>query len=337
MKYREIGSTGITVSELGFGVWTVGTSWWGNKDRDTGLNLMRQAFDRGITYFNTADTYGNGEAEVMLHDALGDKRDQIVIATKFGYDIYNHAPSAEHKERPHDWSPQYMRKALEESLRRLGTDYIDLYELHNPRIDAIQKDDLWAELEKAKDAGLVRAFGAALGPAIDNRQIDEANESISRRSATPQIIYNLFEQQLGRGIFETARRHGESVIVRIPHASGLLDGTVRADTTFEAGDHRNFRVTTDERKKAWQEDGLKKLDIIEPWMTEGRTIGQAAIQFILHERCVASVLPNIYGEEGLLDFTSYDSARPLSDGEYGRLIELYDENFGLARREAVAG
>lgn len=336
MEYRQIGNTDITVSTVGFGVWTVGTSWWGMKKREAGIDLLRQAFDRGITYFNTADTYGNGEAEAMLREALGSKRDEIVIGTKFGYDIYRHPVSADHKERPHDWSPKYMRMALEQSLMRLGTDHIDLYELHNPRIDALMKDDLWAELEKVRDAGLVRAFGAALGPAIDNRQIDEGVATITARGATPQIIYNLLEQQLGRGIFPTAREHGASVIVRIPHASGLLDGTVRQDTTFEAGDHRNFRVTTDERKRAWQEDGLKKLEQLEEFILEGRSIGQAAIQFILHEPTVASVLPNIYGEEGLLDFTGYDTARPLSDEEYDRIQRLYDNNFGLEPRAVAA-
>jgi aryl-alcohol dehydrogenase-like predicted oxidoreductase len=336
MEYRTIAGTDIKVSTVGFGVWTVGTSWWGVKDRQPGLNLLQKAFDQGITYFNTADTYANGEAETMMHEALGSKRDKIVIATKFGYDIYKYPVSPNHSERPHNWSPYYMRTALEQSLRRLGTDYIDLYELHNPRVDAIMKDDLWAELEKAKDEGLIRAIGTALGPAIDNRQIEEANESISRRGATPQIIYNLFEQHLGRGIFDTAHKHGTSVFVRVPHASGLLDGTVRRDTVFEEGDHRNFRVTTDEKKRAWQEDGLKKLDVIEPWLTEGRSIGQAAIQFILKEPSIVSVLPNIYGEEGLMDFSTYDSARELSDSDYERLLKLYDDNFGVARREPVA-
>lgn len=337
MDYRTIGGTDITVSAVGFGVWTVGTSWWGMRKREVGLDLLRHAFDQGITYFNTADTYGNGEAEAMLREALGTQRDKIVIGTKFGYDIYRHPVAADHKERPHNWTPEYMRLALEQSLRRLGTDYIDLYELHNPRLDAIQRDDLWAELEKVRDLGMVRAFGVALGPAIDRRQIEEANDAIVRRGATPQIIYNLFEQHLGRDIFPTAREHGNSVIVRVPHASGLLDGTVRKDTTFEEGDHRNFRVTTDEKKRAWQEDGLKKLDHLEEFLTEGRSIGQAAIQFILREPSIASVLPNIYGEEGLLDFTGYDSARPLSDEEYERVQRLYESNFGLEHRVPVTG
>lgn len=89
MEYRQIGGTDLTVSTVGFGVWTVGTTWWGVKDRDLGISLLRRAFDLGVTFFDTADTYSSGDAEVILKEALGDKRDQIVIGTKFGYDIYS--------------------------------------------------------------------------------------------------------------------------------------------------------------------------------------------------------------------------------------------------------
>ena len=141
MQYRQIGGTDVTVSTIGFGVWTVGTTWWGVKDRAVGINLLRRAFDLGVTFFDTADTYNAGDAEIILREALGDKRDEIVIGTKFGYDIYTNPESQGQQERPHDWSPAYMRKALEGSLKRLGTDHIDIYQLHNPRIDAIRNDD----------------------------------------------------------------------------------------------------------------------------------------------------------------------------------------------------
>src|SRR5205814_1200434 len=120
----------------------------------------------------TADTYSNGDAEVILREALGHVRQDIVISTKFGYDIYSNAERPGQQERPHDWSPSYLRKALEGSLRRLGTDHIDYYQLHNPRVDAIFKEDLWDELDKAKRAGLIRAYGTALGPAFDLRQVE---------------------------------------------------------------------------------------------------------------------------------------------------------------------
>jgi aryl-alcohol dehydrogenase-like predicted oxidoreductase len=335
MQYRTIRGTGIEVSTVGFGVWTVGTSWWGITDRQTGIDLLRRAFDLGVTFFDTADTYDGGNAETILREALAEHRDEIVIATKFGYDIYNHPESQGQQERPHDWSPAYMRMALEQSLKRLGTDHVDLYQLHNPRLDAIRDDELWAELQRAYDEGLVGALGVALGPAIDARQIDEAVEAIDRRQATPQIIYNLLEQDLGRGIFPIAARHGASVLVRVPHASGLLDGSVRRDTQFAAGDHRNWRVTSSERRRAWLEEGLLKVERLSH-LTQRRSIGQLALQFVLHEPGIASVLPNIYDVEGLEDFCGYDSAQPLTEAEYEEIQALYNRDFDL-RPAAVKG
>lgn len=334
MKYREFKGTGLTVSEVGFGVWTVGTTWWGVKDRADGIALLRRAFDLGITFFDTADTYASGDAETILAEALGDKRDQIVIGSKFGYDIYNHPDRPGQQERPHDWSPGYMRKALEQSLRRLGTDHIDLYQLHNPRIDAIRKDDLFEELERVKEAGLIRAYGVALGPAFDLRQAAEGVESIQLRAAPPQIIYNALEQGIGEPIFPVARERGVSVVARVPHASGLLDGSVKRDTEFAPGDHRNWRVTTNARRKAWLEDGLVKVEQLD-FLLDGRTIGQAAIQFILHEGMMASVLPNIYDHAGLEEFAAAPETRPLSDDEFERVQALVARNFGLPEPAGV--
>jgi aryl-alcohol dehydrogenase-like predicted oxidoreductase len=329
MEYREVKGTDLTVSAVGFGVWTVGTTWWGVKDRQVGINLLRRAFDLGVTFFDTADTYASGDAEVILREALGDKRDQIVIGSKFGYDIYNNPDRPGQQERPHDWSPGYLRKALTESLKRLGTDHIDIYQLHNPRIDAIRNDDLFDELDKVRREGLIRAYGTALGPAFDMRQATEGVESVRLRHAPPQIIYNLLEQGIGAEIFPVAREHEVSVFARIPHSSGLLDGTVKRDTEFEPGDHRNWRVTTNEKRKAWLEDGIVKVEQL-GFLEEGRTMGQAAIQFILHEPSIASVLPNIYDEAGLEEFAGATDAKPLPDEEFARVQTLHAENFGLA-------
>jgi aryl-alcohol dehydrogenase-like predicted oxidoreductase len=334
MQYRDIRGTGLQVSTVGFGVWTVGTTWWGVKERQTGIDLLRRAFDQGVTFYDTADAYDHGNAETILQEALGEHRDEIVIATKFGYDIYNYPDSQGQQERPHDWSPAYMRKALEGSLKRLGTDHIDLYQLHNPRIDAIRNDELWAELDKAKSEGLIRAIGTALGPAIDVRQIDEAVETITLRGAVPQIIYNFLEQDLGRGVLPTADARSASVLVRIPHSSGLLDGTVKKETEFAPGDHRNWRVTTNEKRRMWLEDGLRKVERFEYMTGPRRSIGQLALQFILHEPAIPSILPNIYDAAGLDDFCSYDKAAPLTEEEYNTLQALYERNFDLETASA---
>lgn len=328
MEYREVKGTDLKVSAVGFGVWTVGTTWWGVKERSVGIGLLRKAFDLGVTFFDTADTYASGDAEVMLREALGDKREQIVIGSKFGYDIYNNGDQPNQRERPHDWSPGYLRKALTESLKRLGTDHIDIYQLHNPRIDAIRNDELFDELDKVKREGLIRMYGTALGPAFDMRQATEGIESVRLRHAPPQIIYNLLEQGIGAEVFPVARKEGVSVFARIPHSSGLLDGTVKRDTQFEPGDHRNWRVTTNEKRKAWLEHGIVKVEQL-GFLEEGRTMGQAAIQFVLHEASIASVLPNIYDEAGLEEFAASTDVKRLTDDEFVRVQELYAENFGL--------
>lgn len=329
MEYRQVLGTDLTVSAVGFGVWTVGTTWWGVKDEQVGKRLLRRAFDKGITFFDNADTYASGRAEEMQKEALGDVRDQIVIGTKFGYDIYSNPERPGQQERPHDWSPEYLRKALEGSLKRLNTDYIDYYQLHNSRLDAIRKDDLWAELEKLKAEGLIRAYGTALGPALNERQIDEGIASIKERKAPTQIIYNLLEQMLGEKILPVAEENKVSVIARVPHASGLLEGHMSLDTTFEPGDHRNWRMTTNERKKAWMEDGLKKVEQLKKDFLEGRTLGQLAIQFALRSPAMASVLPNIYDENGLDEYVHTFSATHLADNEYDEIQKLYADNFGL--------
>jgi aryl-alcohol dehydrogenase-like predicted oxidoreductase len=338
MQYRTFGDSDLKASVVGFGVWTVGTTMWGITDEAVGVGLLRRAYNLGITFYDTADVYGDGLGETILAKALGHVRDHIVIATKFGYDFYNHpGPQPGQRERPQDWSPAFVRKACEESLRRLGTDRIDLYQLHNPRIDTLRQDDVFEALDRLQAEGKVRHLGAALGPAINERQIEEGRHCLEgRRLASTQIIYNLFEQMLGLPLFPTARRHRRGIMVRVPHSSGLLEGRFTRETTFSAKDHRFFRVNTDERKKEWLEDGLKKVEAIR-FLVEGtgRTLGQAAIQFVLAEPSVACVLPNIYDAEQLEEFAAGADVPACTIPELARLAELYAANFGVARAAAA--
>ncbi|MFC4427408.1 aldo/keto reductase [Deinococcus navajonensis] len=341
MEYRKLLGTDLTLSAVGFGVWTVGTTWWGVKDEEMAVRLLRRAFDLGVTFFDNADTYASGRAEEIQRRALGHVREKIIIGTKFGYDIYNHPERPGQQERPHDWTPAYLRKALEGSLKRLGTDYIDYYQLHNCRLDAIQTDDLWAELETLKAEGLIRAYGTALGPALNERQIEEGVASIQLRRAPTQIIYNLLEQVLGEQILPVAEADGVGIMARVPHASGLLEGYMTLETEFEPGDHRNWRMTTNARRKAWMEDGLKKVEQLNAGFVEGkdRTIGQLALQFALRSPAMGSVLPNIYDEKGLEEYAQTFEAAPLTEEEYSAIQALYASNFGFEhdlRGQAVA-
>ena len=167
MNYRTFPKTNLTASEVGFGVWTLTAGWWGSYTDNEAMALLRKAFDLGVTFFDTADTYGNGRGEEIMPKALGKQRHQIVLSTKVGYDFYNHTgPRTGQREWPQDWSREFVRFACDQSLKRLGTDYIDLYQLHNARMDAIDSDELFATLEELKREGKVRHYGVALGPAI---------------------------------------------------------------------------------------------------------------------------------------------------------------------------
>jgi len=332
MQYRNFGSTDLRASVVGFGVWTVSTRMWGVTDEAVRLRLLRRAYELGVTFYDTADVYGDGLGETILAEALGSHRDELTLATKFGYDWYT-APGEQpgQKERPHDWSPAFVKRACEESLTRLGTDRIDLYQLHNPRIDALQSDDLFAALDALKAEGKIRHYGAALGPALDVRQAEEGAVAFRTRQMTSvQIIYNLLEQVLGPDVFAAARETGGGVMCRVPHASGLLEGSYNADTEFAPGDHRNFRVSTNEKRKAWLEDGLQKIEQLDFLVKgTGRTLGQAALQWLWSEPLLAVALPNIYDEKQLEELCAAPDTPALSAEEVAQVRTLYASNFGL--------
>ena len=322
MRTREFGSTGVTASEVGFGLWTISTGWWGEHSDEDAIRLLREAYDLGITFFDTADTYGEGRGETLVARALGHVRDRVTIATKFGYDIYSPWERKGHVERPHDWSPEYIRYALEQSLARLGTDRIDVYQLHNPRMDAIRSDEVFAVLEEAVAAGKIRTYGVALGPAIGWR--DEGIEAFRTRDlGAAQIIHNLLEQDPGRELIEIAREESIGLMIRVPHSSGMLEGRYTKDTVFAENDHRRHRP------KEWLIEGLRKVDQL-GFLTEGRTLGQAAIQWLLAEPAVTTVLPNIYDPAQLREFAAAPETPPLSAVELDRVAELYASDFAVA-------
>ncbi len=329
MQYRTLCGTDIEVSVVGFGVWTVSTNWWGVTDDAVRVKLLSRALDLGINFYDTADTYANGYGEEILAKVFKGKRDNVVYATKCGYDIYNNPGERKgQQELPQDFSKKFIKFACEQSLKRLETDVIELYQFHNPRIDAIRSDEAFEALEELKNEGKIKSYGVALGPAINERQIDEGIEAAKKGYHEVQIIYNMLEQMLGEKIFPVARETKRSVICRVPHASGLLEGKYTEETTFSENDHRSHRVTTNERKKAWLIDGLKKVEKLK-FLTEGkgRVISQAAIQFILTEPSIVSVLPNIYDEKQLVEFAAGADVTEITPDELSEIQKLYKNNF----------
>ena len=323
MRYRSLGNTGIRVSEVGFGVWTVSTGWWGEVDTERSVGLLRSAFEKGINYFDTADTYGAGLGETLLADAFRGMRESVVISTKIGYDFYNHTARRGQQERPQDWSEDFIRFALEQSLKRLDTDYIDFLQLHNTKMEAVENDALFGLMEEFEREGKIRSYGVALGPKIG--WLEEGVKVMRERDlAGVQMIYNLLEQDPGRSLIEAARETGTSLIVRVPHSSGMLEGKYTEETTFAKNDHRRHRP------KEWLLDGLKKVEQL-GFLTESgkRTLGQAALKFVLASPEIVSTLPNIYDEVQLEEFAAAPDTPDLGPEELSRIAELYENDFGL--------
>lgn len=329
MKFRNLAGTDVAISEVGFGVWTISTGWWGEVDDAKSRKLLHSAFDKGINYFDTADTYGSGKGETILADAFGEMRDEVVISTKIGYDFYNHTARRGQQERPQVWSEDFLRFALDESLRRLDTDYVDFLQLHNVKMDAVADDGLFQLMDDIKSEGKIRSYGIALGPKIG--WLEEGVKAMRERSVSGvQMIHNILEQNPGRELIEAANEADTALIVRVPHSSGMLEGKYTEDTTFGENDHRRHRP------KEWLIDGLKKVEKLRFLTDSGeRTLGQAALKFCLADSAVASTLPNIYDEEQLEEFAAAPDVPDLTSDELSRIAELYERNFGLD--EAVSG
>jgi aryl-alcohol dehydrogenase-like predicted oxidoreductase len=322
MRYRRLGSSELVVSEVGFGTWTIASDWWGTvDDADT---MIGAALDAGITFFDTAPVYGKeGAGETLLAPLLKSHRDEIVLTTKCGYDISAERRFPGQSERPHDWRPESIRRQLDESLQRLGTDHIELYQLHNPRIEPILADDLWAELERLRAEGKVRELGVALGPAIG--WVEEGNRSIDDRPiASLQTVFNILEQEPGLTFARRPRvENGEvSLIARVPHASDTLSGKLTKDSVLDPSDHRAHRNRDNMLDNFEKADTLSFL-----WGPEtGRTKGQAAIAGILAQASFANVMPTVVSAAEVTEYAAASDV-PLTDDERSRVDELWSRNF----------
>ncbi len=325
MRYRTYPNSSVAVSEVGFGLWTTATDWWGKKTESESFALLHEAFDLGVTLFDAADVYGNGRSEEQLAAAFGDRRDRVVYATKFGYDFYNN-PDKKRGERelPQDISAGFVRYALEQSLARLKTDCIDIYQLHNARLTQIENDELFALLESFKSEGKIRMYGVALGPAIG--WLYEGIGAVKKRNiASLQIIWNMLEQYPGDEQIKAAHDAGADTgyMIRVPHSSGMLEGQYTQETVFPEGDHRRHRP------RSWLVNGVKKVEQLRFLETPRRTLGQAAIQWLLNEPRVMTVLPNIYNREQLVEFAKAVDTPQLTREELDTIAGLYARNFGI--------
>jgi len=324
MQRRTFGSTPLEVSAVSLGCWIFGVDWWGHYTDDDAMRLMRFSFDQGITFFDSGDAYGNGRAEALLGKFAAEiGRDNIEIGGKFGYDFYSDPGiPGSHKERKQDFSPTFLRFALEKSLERLGTDHIDLYMAHNIKLPQF-RDDLFAELEKIRQEGKISVWGVSLGPAIGWRE--EGIKALADHNAKAvQTVYNLFEQNPGREFCETALATGAGVLARVHDNSSILKDKVKIDTTIAANDHRKFR------DDAWKIFGQKKLELVRHYASDhGMTVHQLACKWLLQQPALTSITGTLLDEAEIAEACAACEKPDLSEAELRRLAADYATDWGL--------
>lgn len=281
MKYRALGRTGLVVSEIGFGAWgiggrTGGTTSYGDTDDATSLAALAQAVDRGITFFDTSSAYGDGHSEELIGQAFKGRRSRVVIATKAGYESW---------DRPPDFSPAAVVASAERSLARLQTDYIDLFQLHNPPADALGSAELQEAMSGLIEAGKIRAWG------VSAKSPGEAMEALRLSDASVvQANFNMMDvRSLTSGLFDEVSRRQAGFIARTPLCFGFLTGLIDRDTPFPPGDHRLgwSRAQLDN----WIDGAQDLLGAVAA--APGEAAVAAALRFCLAFPAVSSVIPGI--------------------------------------------
>jgi aryl-alcohol dehydrogenase-like predicted oxidoreductase len=302
VNYRQLGSTGIKVSEVGFGAWQLGNArdWEGMEDNQA-IRLVHEALDQGCNFFDTAPNYGGGNSESLLGKALTGKRSEAVINSKFGH----------HPDNTTNFDSQKIRSSVENSLRRLKTEYLDSILLHNPPFEILTgSTDHFEVLESLKQEGKIRAYGASVDSA---REMEEL--ILNTGSQVIEVMFNIFHQE-PRKAFKMAAGKNVGLIVKVPLDSGWLSGKYDESSVF-----------TDIRSR-WDQDQLTKraelLPVLKEMLEPGESLVQMALRYILYYQEVSTVIPGNKNLEQLLENLSAAGKR-ISVEKAKKLEELWKE------------
>jgi aryl-alcohol dehydrogenase-like predicted oxidoreductase len=284
MQYRELGRTGIRVSAVGFGGWAIGGSaeasgaplGWGRTSDDESLAAIRRARELGVTLYDTADSYGFGRSESLLGIVLSRYRQEVIIATKVG--VVRTSGGNLQK----DFSRQHIFHAVDGSLKRLRTDYIDLYQVHNPTMEELKREEIQDAMERLQDAGKIRFWGVSVSTP------EEGVEVIQRGWAHAlQVLYNVLNQAPEQVLFPLAKEKGYGIIARVPLASGLLTGKFRIDSLFASDDVRQNFLTPRRLQEA-----IERVDEVKSIIGGAtKNLAEGALRFVLADEAVSSTIP----------------------------------------------
>jgi len=283
MTYRELGRTGWKVSGISFGAWAIGGAW-GAVDDVESMAALRAAIDCGVNFIDTADVYGMGRSERLIAELKRERKEQIVVATKAGRRLSPHTADG--------YNEKNLGAFIDDSLRNLATDCLDLLQLHCPPTDVYYRPEVFGAMDRFVEAGKVRFYGVSV------ERVEEALKALEYPNVqTVQIIFNCFRQRPANLFFEHAKRNRVGILARVPLASGLLTGKLNRDSQFEADDHRNFN----RHGEAFDvgetfagvdfDDGLAAVEEIRKLLPSGIGMAQFALRWILMFDAVTCAIP----------------------------------------------
>jgi len=312
MKYRVLGKTDLKVSEVGFGAWAIGGNAYGNSYGPTedklSLSAIGRALELGCNFFDTADVYGHGHSEELLGQALRGRRSEVIIATKVGGDFYHGTPRM-------NFTSDYLEFALGKSCERLSSDYIDLYQLHNPPVQLIKDGRVFKTLEKFKASGRIRHYGISI------HDPQEGLLAMRNEIGAVQAVFNILRQEAKNQLFQEATKNKVGIIAREPLANGFLAGKLKTESTFHVGDIRHSFPSDYISQLTLATDRLRFLE------SNSRTLAQAALRFVLDHRDISTVIPGAKTPEQVdEDFASSESPS-LTGEELLRIKFLRNQGF----------
>jgi len=301
MKLRPLGDTGIYVSEIGLGAWQLANPDWGVNDRGEALRIIQKSLEAGCNFFDTAPAYGRGVSEELLGQALKSVRKDVVICTKFGHTA----------EGVTDFNTNAIRPSVEASLSRLQTEYLDIVLMHNPPREMMDGriSAQYEEFEKLKTEGKIRAYGVSL----DWREEVDMVVDTTKSKALEVFFNALYQEPLPA--FQKAYEHSVGIIVKVPLDSGWLSGRYRKGQSFE-----------DVRKRWPPEVIARRSELVEQFaklLPEGTSMAHAALQFILAQPQVSTIIPGAKSVEQALDnFAAAE--QQLSPEVVQSMVELWE-------------
>lgn len=316
MQYRQLGRTGWKVSDISFGAWAIGGSWGSVSDNES-LTALHKAVNCGVNFIDTADVYGDGRSERLIAQLRKNEKSEIIVATKAGRRLP--------RQTVEGYSRQNLTIWVEDSLRNLSTDSLDLLQLHCPPSALYDRPETFGILDDLVRAGKIRYYGVSV------EKIDEALKAVEFPNIqTVQIIFNCFRQRPADRFFARAKQHEVGILSRVPLASGLLTGKFRRDSIFPADDHRNFNrhgQAFDMGETFSGVDynvGLESVEEIRALVPAGVSMSQFALRWILMFDAVTCAIPGGKRAEQVADNCRASDLPPLSDEVMAEVRRVYD-------------